>query len=117
MSQSVEPAERGLPNLPISRPLRPAWRRILKILLPAVGRHVEQRAGIRQCFGAARIGRIGVKHLIADAEEDAEPVLFAGQGVGDIVRFQLRLVAIVVFDRRDLLVVRDMKVVIEVAAK
>src|ERR1700730_13958014 len=43
--------------LPIGRLLRPTRRRGLKILLAAVGRDVEQRAGVGQRFGAARIGR------------------------------------------------------------
>ena len=59
------------PGLSVGRLLRPARRRILKILLPPIGRHVEQRAGIRQRLGAARVGRIGVEDLVADAEESA----------------------------------------------
>ena len=59
------------PDLSVGRLLRPAGRRILKILLPPIGRHVEQRAGIRQRLGAARVGRIGVEDLVADAEESA----------------------------------------------
>lgn len=97
--------------------MRPARRRVLKILLPPVGRHVEQRTGIGEGFGAARVGRIGVKDLVADAEENTEAVLFSHNNVGDLVGFQLGLVSIIVFDRRNLLVVGDVKVVIEVAAE
>ncbi len=65
------------PGLSIGRLLRPARRGVLKILLPAVGRHIEQRPAIRERFGAARVSRIGVKDVIADAEENAQAVLLA----------------------------------------
>src|SRR5271154_2182224 len=108
---------RGLIALTVGRLLRPAGRRVLKILLPPVRRHIEQRAGVRERFGAARVDRIGVKNLVAKAEENTEPVLLALDCIGAVLCFQLGLVSIIVFDRRNLLVVGGMKVVVEVAAK
>jgi hypothetical protein len=58
-----------------------------------------------------------VKEIVADAEENAQAVFFARNRVRNLGRFQLGLVAIVVFDRRDLLVIGDVKVVVEVAAE
>src|SRR5580700_3065723 len=108
---------RGLMALTIGRLLRPTWRRVLKILLPPVRRHIEQSAGVRERFGAACVDRIGVEDLVAKAEENTEPMLLPLDCIGAVLCFQLGLVSIIVFDRRDLLVVGGVKVVVEVAAK
>src|SRR5205823_5888469 len=81
--------------------LRPAGGRIFKILLASPRRDVEQRAGVGQRFGTARVTRPGVEDVIAELEEHAQPMLLAGDGVGHLGRFEFGLVAIIVFDRRD----------------
>ena len=58
-----------------------------------------------------------MKDMLADAEENAEAVLFACDCIGDIVGFEVRLVAVIVFDRRNLLVIGDVKIVVELAAE
>src|SRR6266478_4674750 len=61
--------------------------------------------------------RVGVKHIVVEDEENAEAVLLTLHCVGAIPCLQLGLVSIIVFDRRDLLVVRHVKVVVEIPAK
>ena len=69
--------------------------------MPPVRRHIEQSAGVRETLGAARVDRIGVKNLFAKAEENTEPVLLPLDCIGDVLCFQLGLVSIIVFDRRN----------------
>jgi hypothetical protein len=57
-----------------------------------------------------------MENVLVEAEENAQSML-TNRCVGGLPCLHLGLVPIVVFDRRNLLVVRDVKVVIEVAAK
>jgi hypothetical protein len=58
-----------------------------------------------------------MENVVVEAEENAQAMLLAICCIGHFPCLHLGLVPIVVFDRSDLLVVRDVKVVIEVAAK
>src|SRR5262249_2318117 len=97
--------------------LRPTGWRILKILLAAVRRCIEQRTRIAVGLGAAGVGRIGVEHLVAQCEEYAQPVLLAEQVVRAVVRFVLRLAAIIVFRWPDLRVVGHLEIIVELGAE
>src|ERR1700730_10500284 len=76
-----------------------------------------QGVGIRKRFGAARVYRVGVENLVAESEEDAEAVFLTLHAIWSVLCLHLGKVSVVVFDRRNVLVERDIKVVIEVAAK
>src|SRR6185437_13029889 len=103
--------------LSIGRSLRPTWWRVLEVLLASIGRHVKQATDIRECFGAARVSRVGVEHIVAEAEEYAKAMLFTLRGTGSVPCFQLSLGLIIVFDGRHLLIVRHVKVIVEITAK
>ena len=64
--------------LPIRRLLRPSGWRVFPILLPAVRRRVEEAVGVGEPFRAAGVGRVGVEHLVVDAEEDAQTMQLKG---------------------------------------
>src|ERR1700730_1258306 len=98
--------------------LRPTGGRLLKVLLPPVGGHVEEAVGVCDRFSAARVRRVRVKHLAFELKEDAEAVLLTLHQDGMALRGRhLILVSIVVFGGRDLRVKRDVKVVVEIVAK
>src|ERR1700704_44749 len=44
-------------DLTIGRSLRPTRWRLLEVLLAPIGCHVKQAAGVRECFGPARVDR------------------------------------------------------------
>src|SRR5207237_9842079 len=54
--------------------LGPPGRRVLEVLLPAVWGPVEQAVGVGEPFAAPGVGRIGMKDVVVDAEEDAQAV-------------------------------------------
>jgi hypothetical protein len=58
-----------------------------------------------------------VEHIVAEAEEYAKAMLFTLGGTGSVPCFQLSLGLIVVFDGRHLLIVRHVKVIVEITAK
>ena len=97
--------------------LRPAGGRILPILLSAVRRYIEQTVGVRQTLHPARVRRVGVENVVIDSEEDAEPMRFTFDLTGTFVGEQFRFRAVVVFNRRDLLVQSHVKVIVEIAAE
>src|ERR1700712_1404802 len=84
------------------------------LLLAAQWRQIEVVVGAQQQVGTAAVGRVGVKDLVSVPEEHAETVLLA-LGMPRRGLKQLLLVAVVVLDRGDVLVQRDVKVVVEVA--
>src|SRR6185437_8012911 len=94
--------------LAVGRPLRPAGGRILEVLLPSIGRPIEEAVCIGHAFDAARVSRIGVKNIWLHAKENTQPVSLAFDGVGAIFRLQFGPAAIVILDGCDLLIERDM---------
>src|SRR5262245_38097817 len=78
----------------VCRMLRPTGRRIFELFLAAIWRCIEQHARIAVMLGAARVRRIGVQHVVAEPEEDAQSVLLAEEIVRTVVRFILGLAAI-----------------------
>src|SRR3954469_1812579 len=101
----------------VGRPLWPAGGRILEILLASIGRSIEEAVCISHAFDAARISRIRMKNIRLQAEENTQPVTLAFHGVGTVPCLQLGFAAIVIFDGCDLLIERDVKVVVEIVAE
>src|SRR5215211_5930674 len=85
------------PLLAVCRPLRPAGRRILEVLLASIGRTIEEAVCIGHAFDAARVGRIRVENVMLNAKENTEPVGLTLHGVGAVSRLQFGLAAVVVF--------------------
>ena len=54
-------------KLSVGRRLRPAGRRVLKVLLPSIRCRVEESVGVRERFGAARIRRVSVENVVVGA--------------------------------------------------
>src|SRR5262245_44562114 len=104
-------------HLAVGRLLRPPGGRVLKVLLPAIGRRVKEAVGVGEPFGAAGVGRVGMENVVVEAEEDAQAVLFTLQKIGSRSGLHLRPVPIVVLDGGHGLVQRDMEVIVELAAK
>src|ERR1700676_4587123 len=104
-------------DLPICRLLRPTWRRVFKALLPPIWSCVEEGIGVRETFSATRVDRVGMENIVVEAEEDAEAVLLSLHSVGALPCLHLGKGSIVVFYGRDTLVERDVKIIIEIAAK
>src|SRR5260221_6198498 len=95
--------------------------RLLPVLLATERGLVEEVVGAARRLRAARERRVGVEHVVADAEEATLPGLlarFTGHEESRLAAlFVLGLRPVVVFDRRDRLVERDVEVVVEVAAE
>src|SRR5665213_195181 len=98
----------------VSGLLREACGRIFELLLASVRREIEQAEGVREAFGATGEGGVGVEDVIADAEEGADGMFFAGNGAW-LVDF--RRAAVVVFARCHRIVERGVEVVVEVATE
>src|SRR4051812_1753120 len=71
-------------GLSVGRPLRPTGGWVLKVLLAPIGCRVKEVAGVRECFGATRIDRVGVEHIVVEDEENAEAVLLTLHCVGAV---------------------------------
>src|SRR4030095_6594329 len=104
--------------LTVGRPLRPARRRIFKILLASVRCCVEKTVSVGQAFGTARISRVGMEHLAVEAKENTQTVLFAFPEVSLCLPcLQFRFASVIILRRSHLLIQRDVEVVIEIAIK
>ena len=82
-------------------------------MLPPIRCLVEERIGVGEGFGAACV--VSVENLGVESEEDAEAVFLTLQAIGTVPCCHLGKVSVVVLDRRNGLVERDVKVVVEAA--
>ena len=90
-------------------------RRRLPVFLPAERRQVEVVVRAGQQISAASVGRVGVKNTVAAAQEGAQAVRFALGEIGLALAQEFYFVPVVIFDRSDGFVHRDVEVVVEVA--
>src|SRR5262245_22452448 len=67
---------------------------LLPVLLPAERRQVEVVVRAVEQIGAARVGRVGVEHAVAIAQEDAQAVLFALREIALTLLHELRFVPV-----------------------
>jgi hypothetical protein len=88
------------------------------LVLSAERSQVQVLVGAAQQVDDGEIGGVGVQDGVAVAEEDAHAALLAGTGGPGLAHVdQLLLGPEVPHDRRDVLVVRHVEVVVEVAAQ
>jgi len=105
-------------SLAVGRLLRPSRRRIFEIFLAPVGCRVEKHVGVGEILSSAGVGRVSVKHLVVEAEENAQAVLFAVSEISfGFPRIQFRFAPVVVLRRRLFLIQCDMKIVIGISSE